>query len=106
MSIYSVTSPIIVSQPKDQEMDHYGGEVILSVQVATHCGELKYEWLKNREAINPDIYPYCREVNCPELIISQFMREYEGRYKCKVSNGYDSVESRIAKLSKFTTAFL
>ena len=87
-------------------MDCYSDEVILSVQAHTHSGELKYKWLKDGEVIDPKTYPYCREINSPELIISPFMPEYEGQYKCRVSNEFNSVESNLAKLCKFTIAHL
>ena len=63
--------------------------------------EFQYEWLKDGQVIDPKVYPYCRELNSPHLIISPFMPEYEGQYKCRVSNKFDSVESNVAKLSKF-----
>ena len=101
---FAVSATIILSQPKNQEMDNYGDEVILSVQADTHCGEIKYDWLKDGQVIDPELYPYCREVNSPDLMISPFMPEYEGRYKCRVSSEVNCVESNIANLSKFTIA--
>ena len=80
-------------------MDHYGGKVTLST--TTQYGDV-FEWFKDGEKITPDVYPHC--VNCDHatLVISPFMPEYEGNYKCRVSNKTGYVESNDVGLSKST----
>ena len=70
------------------------------VSVTTQFGD-KFEWLKDGEKIT-SVHPHCHNFNSPNLVISPFMPEYQGRYKCRVSNEAGCVESNDIKLSKST----
>ena len=76
--------------------------MILSVEAeGNYYGVLTYEWFKDGKVIDLNIYPYYGGIKSPNLVISPFMPEYEGRYKCRVSNegGFvDSNEAQICKL--------
>ena len=89
--------PVIVSQPEDQALDHYGGKVKLSI-TTQYCD--KCEWFKDGKKIASDMHPYCHNYDSCNLVISPFMPKYEGRYKCRVSNEAGCVESSDAELSK------
>ena len=91
--------PVITSQPEHQALDHYGGEVALSI--TTQFGD-KFEWFKDGETITSNVYPHCDNCDSPNLVISPFMPEYEGKYKCRVSNEAGYVDSNDAELSKST----
>ena len=71
----------------------------MTLSVTTQFGD-KFEWSKDGEKIASDMYPHCHNYDSPNLVISPFMPEYEGRYKCRVSNEAGSVESNDAELSK------
>ena len=92
-----MSRPFVITHPKDQILDQYGSEVILSI-VTQDSDE--YEWFKDGKIITADIYPYCRNYDSPNLVISPFMPEYEGNYKCRVSNKAGFVESIDAKIGK------
>ena len=71
----------------------------MTLSVTTQFGD-KFEWSKEGEKITSDVHPYCHNYDSPNLVISPFMPEYEGRYKCGVSNEAGYVESNDAELSK------
>ena len=66
-----------------------------------YCND-KFEWFKDGEKIASSVHPYCDSYDTSELVISPFMPEYEGRYKCRVRNGAGYMESNDAELSKST----
>ena len=72
----------------------------MTLSVTTQYGD-KFEWFKDGEIITSDVHPYCDNYDTPHLVISPLMPEYEGRYKCRVSNEAGYVESNDAKLSKY-----
>ena len=75
--------------------------MVLSVQAKEkYYGVLTYEWFKDGEIIDPNIYPYYGGIKSPNLVISPFMPEYEGRYKCRVGNEGGFVDSNEAQLCK------
>ena len=69
------------------------------VSVVTQDSD-KYEWFKDGKMITADIYPYCRNFDSPNLVISPFMPEYEGKYKCQVSNKAGFVESNDVEIGR------
>ena len=95
----AVRPPIIISHPEDQALDHYCGKVTLSI--TTQYGD-KFQWLKDGEKIASDVHPHCDNYDSPDLVISPYMPEYEGRYNCRVSNDAGYVESNDVELSKST----
>ena len=71
----------------------------MTLSITTQFGN-KYEWFKNGEKVASDVH--CADHDTPNLVISPFMPEYEGRYKCRVSNESGHVESNEAELSMST----
>ena len=75
------------------------------ISITTHDEDHQYEWFKDDERITSIKYPYCGNCDSPSLIISPFMPEYEGRYKCRVSNEAGYVDSNDAKIGKVLNAY-
>ena len=71
----------------------------MTLSITTQYGD-KFEWFKDGEKIASDLHLYCHNYDSPNLVISPFMPEYEGRYKCQVSNKAGYVESTNVKISK------
>ena len=86
--------------PVDQTLECYGNKVILSITAAATDVYLTYEWFKDGILIKPNTLPYCINYDTSNLEISPFMPEYEGRYKCRVSNKFGVVDSNEAKLGR------
>ena len=94
--------PSISVHPVDQTLEYYGSKATLSITATTTATDshLTYEWYKDGIAVTPELFPYCRRYDTPTLEISPFMPEYEGRYKCSVSNKFGCVDSNEAKLGR------
>ena len=69
------------------------------VSVTAQFGD-KFEWYREGKKVTPDEHPHCHDFDSPNLVISPFLPEYEGRYKCRVSNKAGYVESNDGTLSK------
>ena len=90
------TVPKITSHPHDQNK-MYGDRVEFKV-VAMGTGRLTYQWCRDEEGITRDSHPYCTGELTDTLHIKAVLTEYEGSYKCVVSNEDGSVESQSAQL--------
>ena len=89
----------IATHPRDKVLECYGCKVTLSISTtATEDNTLTYQWFKDGMVITPKLYPYCRQYDTPNLVITPFMPEYEGKYKCRISNEIDMIESNEAKI--------
>ena len=71
----------------------------MTLSITTQSGN-NFQWFKDEEKISSDVHPSCHNYDTPNLVISPFMPEYEGEYKCQVSNEAGCVESNDVKLGK------
>lgn len=85
-------TPVILSHPLDQALDH-GGTINLSVE-ATGTAPLSYQWQKD----GIDLADGGRRsgVLTPALTIIEATGSDNGAYRCRVSNPYDAVTSNEA----------
>ena len=59
--------------------------------VAMGLNAVSYQWLKNDVLLSPAKYPACSGLDTPNVTISSFTRDYEGKYQCSVSFEDDEV---------------
>lgn len=107
---FNTGQALFIMEHPQNHVKKYGDKLTLTVS-AVGVGSLSYQWLKDGKAITKDWCSNCTGGDTHELVVSAFLPEHEGSYKCVVSTGNESVESRPAdvrfgKYNSFLTKFL
>lgn len=65
---------------------------------ASGVGTLSYQWIKDEEPITDATLPNCTGAKSDSLRFTRLLPKHSGSYKCRVSCGKHSVESKPAEL--------
>jgi hypothetical protein len=79
------------------QIKHCKQGTVLTVR-ASGPGSLSYQWMKNGIPLTDDTLPNCTGAASDSLRFTVLLPEHSGRYKCRVSNKKECVESKEAEL--------
>ena len=76
---------------------HCKQRTVLTVR-ASGVGTLSYQWIKDEEPITDATLPNCTGAKSDSLRFTRLLPQHSGSYRCRVSCGKLSVESKPAEL--------